>query len=107
VVDSDDLPLNVGREILQKSKMLSVIHKRLVKRSVDMFKDIEAKVRRAARRKENTLHTALATKPTNQPTNQPTNHSTTEQHQTRATEKEKEIPDEEPNHLRLDRTRAS
>jgi molecular chaperone HtpG len=44
IVDSEDLPLNVGREILQKSKMLSVINKRLVRKSIDMFKDIESKV---------------------------------------------------------------
>ena len=30
VVDSEDLPLNVGREILQKSRMLSIINKRCV-----------------------------------------------------------------------------
>lgn len=41
VVDSDDLPLNVGREILQKSKVLSVINKRLVRKSLDMIKEIE------------------------------------------------------------------
>ena len=44
VVDSEDLPLNVGREILQKSKMLSVINKRLVRKSIDMFKTIQARV---------------------------------------------------------------
>ena len=42
IVDSEDLPLNVGREILQKSKMLSVINKRLVRKSIDMFGDIES-----------------------------------------------------------------
>lgn len=31
------MPLNVGREILQRSKMLSVISKRLVRKSLDMF----------------------------------------------------------------------
>jgi len=41
VVDSDDLPLNVGREILQKSKVLTVINKRLVRKSLDMIRDIE------------------------------------------------------------------
>lgn len=40
-VDSDDLPLNVSREILQKSKVLSIINKRLVRKSLDMFKEIE------------------------------------------------------------------
>ncbi|CAB9516865.1 shock protein HSP 90 [Seminavis robusta] len=40
VVDSDDLPLNVSREILQKSKVLSIINKRLVRKSVDMIRDI-------------------------------------------------------------------
>lgn len=40
VVDSDDLPLNVSREILQKSKVLSIINKRLVRKSLDMFRDL-------------------------------------------------------------------
>jgi HSP90 family molecular chaperone len=40
LVDSEDLPLNVGREILQRSKMLSVINKRLVRKAVDMFQTI-------------------------------------------------------------------
>lgn len=41
VVDSNDLPLNVSREILQKSKVLSIINKRLVRKSLDMFREIE------------------------------------------------------------------
>lgn len=40
VVDSDDLPLNVSREILQKSKVLSIINKRLTRKSLDMFRDL-------------------------------------------------------------------
>ena len=40
VVDSDDLPLNVSREILQKSKVLNIIQKRLVRKSLDMIRDI-------------------------------------------------------------------
>jgi len=40
VVDSQDLPLNVSREILQKSKVLSIINKRLVRKSLDMIRDI-------------------------------------------------------------------
>jgi len=42
VVDSNDLPLNVSREILQKSKVLNIINKRLVRKSLDMIRDIEA-----------------------------------------------------------------
>ena len=40
VVDSDDLPLNVGREILQQSRALRIIKQRLVKKSVDMMSDL-------------------------------------------------------------------
>ena len=40
VVDSDDLPLNVGREILQQSRSLRIIKQRLVKQSIRMFNDI-------------------------------------------------------------------
>jgi len=41
VVDSNDLPLNVGREILQRTKALTVIRKRLVRKSLDMIREIE------------------------------------------------------------------
>ena len=40
IVDSDDLPLNVSREILQKSKVLNIINKRLVRKSLDMIREI-------------------------------------------------------------------
>jgi len=40
VVDSEDLPLNVSREILQQSRVLRIISKRLVRKCVDMFKEI-------------------------------------------------------------------
>jgi len=40
VVDSNDLPLNVSREILQRSKVLNIINKRLVRKSLDMFRDL-------------------------------------------------------------------
>ena len=40
VVDSDDLPLNVSREILQKSKVLNIINKRLVAKSLAMIQSI-------------------------------------------------------------------
>lgn len=41
VVDSDDLPLNVGRETLQQHKLLKVIKKKLVRKALDMIKKID------------------------------------------------------------------
>ncbi|SCP05842.1 heat shock protein 90, putative [Plasmodium ovale] len=41
IVDSENLPLNVGREILQKSKMLSIINKRIVLKSINMMKGLK------------------------------------------------------------------
>jgi len=38
VVDSDDLPLNVNRETLQESKIIAIIRKKLVRKTLDMFK---------------------------------------------------------------------
>merc|ERR1719356_2123278 len=40
VVDSEDLPLNVGREILQKSRTLKIIRKRVVRKVLDTIDDL-------------------------------------------------------------------
>jgi heat shock protein beta len=43
IVDSSDLPLNVSREILQESRIVRVIRKQLIRRSLEMIDGLSSK----------------------------------------------------------------
>merc|ERR1712021_256324 len=49
VVDSEDLPLNVSREMLQTSKVLRVIKKKLVTKTLEMIRKLAEKKPKGAK----------------------------------------------------------
>jgi len=52
VVDSDDLPLNVSREVLQESRILRVIKKKLVRKALAMLAEIADSDKKLAKEAE-------------------------------------------------------
>merc|ERR1719248_128064 len=52
VVDSDDLPLNVSRETLQQHKVLRVMGKKLVRKTLEMLRKLAQKAQKAEEEKE-------------------------------------------------------
>jgi len=40
IIDSDDLPLNVSREMLQKNRLLTAMKKKLIRKAIAMIQDI-------------------------------------------------------------------
>merc|ERR1712196_344923 len=52
VVDSEDLPLNVSREMLQTSKVLRVIKKKLVTKALEMVRKLAEKKKKKEEKDE-------------------------------------------------------
>jgi heat shock protein 90kDa beta len=52
IVDSDDLPINVSREMLQKSKTLDIIKRKLVRKALEMMRSLVKQDEEAASAEE-------------------------------------------------------
>lgn len=59
VVDSDDLPLNVSREMLQQNSVMKVIKKAMVKKAIEMMTELATSVSEDDKKKWNTFYEAF------------------------------------------------
>lgn len=60
IVDSDDLPLNVSREMLQQNSVMRVIKKNLVKKCIEMMSDLANSVEEEDKGKWDMLYEAFS-----------------------------------------------
>jgi len=61
VVDSDDLPLNVSREVFQQNKSLEVIKKKLVRKAIAMFQSMAEDTSEEGKKKWDNFYREYAT----------------------------------------------
>jgi len=61
IIDSDDLPLNVSREMLQENKTLAVIKKKLVRKIIGMFQELAEAEDEETKQKWNKFYEAFST----------------------------------------------
>lgn len=54
IVDSDDLPINISRETLQESKSMDLIRKKLVRKTLEMLKNLMKDEEKEVREAEET-----------------------------------------------------
>lgn len=54
IVDSDDIPINVSREMLQQSKIIEVIKRKLVRKALEMIKGLTKQDKEEEEEKEDT-----------------------------------------------------
>eukprot|EP00871_Galdieria_phlegrea_P003368 jgi/Galph1/4031/GphlegSOOS_G2663.1 len=57
VVDSDDLPINISRETLQQNRIIQLIRKKLIQKSLEMIRNLAAKEDQSKQFAKDDFHT--------------------------------------------------